>query len=40
VTHGSNIQALVGRHPRSGEIVVVRTDGALRELGSITPRGP
>jgi phosphohistidine phosphatase SixA len=37
VTHGSNILALTGRHPASGEIVVVRTDGALREVGSITP---
>lgn len=38
VTHGANIQALTGgRHPASGEIVVVRAagDGGLRELGRL-----
>jgi len=38
VTHGANIQALTGgRHPASGEIVVVQAtgDGGLRELGRL-----
>ena len=37
VTHGSNIQALIGRNPASGETVVVtvRGDGNLHELGSL-----
>ncbi len=35
VTHGSNILALTGTHPASGEIVVVRPrdDGSLQVLG-------
>ena len=37
VTHGSNIQALIGRNPAAGETVVVtmRADGNLHELGSL-----
>ena len=37
VTHGANIQALTGRAPASGEIVVVAAgaDGALQQIGSI-----
>jgi broad specificity phosphatase PhoE len=38
VTHGANIQALTGRNPASGEIVVVAIGpgGVLREVGSLT----
>ena len=41
VTHGANIQALTGRSPASGEVVVVsaNADGSLRELGSLVGRG-
>ena len=37
VTHGANIQALTGRNPASGEIVVVAAaaGGPLREIGRI-----
>jgi phosphohistidine phosphatase SixA len=37
VTHGANIQALVGDNPDSGEIVVVAAggDGSVREVGRI-----
>jgi phosphohistidine phosphatase SixA len=37
VTHGANIQALTGRSPSSGEMVVVgmSADGSLRESGSL-----
>jgi phosphohistidine phosphatase SixA len=37
VTHGANIQALTGRNPSSGEMVVVSTsaDGSLQEMGSL-----
>jgi phosphohistidine phosphatase SixA len=36
VTHGSNISALTGRHPGSGEIVVVAGgDPAISEIGRI-----
>jgi phosphohistidine phosphatase SixA len=42
VTHGANIQALVGFNPASGEIVVVAAapDGAIREIGRIPVPGP
>ena len=38
VTHGSNIAALTGRSPDSGEVVIVtaRADGALRVEGTIS----
>jgi phosphohistidine phosphatase SixA len=41
VTHGANIQALTGRGPASGEVVVVSlgADGSLREVGSVFGRG-
>jgi phosphohistidine phosphatase SixA len=41
VTHGANIQALTGRSPASGEVVVVSVggDGSLREVGSVVGRG-
>ncbi len=37
VTHGANIQALIGYNPASGETVVVAAgpDGAIREVGRI-----
>jgi phosphohistidine phosphatase SixA len=36
VTHGANIQALTGRNPASGEIVVVAAgSGPLRQIGRI-----
>jgi phosphohistidine phosphatase SixA len=37
VTHGANIQALTGKNPAAGEIVVVETrpDARLREVGRI-----
>ena len=37
VTHGANIQALIGYNPASGETVVVaaEADGAIREVGRI-----
>ncbi len=36
VTHGANIQALAGRNPDSGEVVVVAVhDEAIREIGRI-----
>jgi len=37
VTHGANIQALTGRGPASGEIVVVaaNADGSVHEIGSV-----
>ncbi|KAB0266751.1 histidine phosphatase family protein [Microvirga brassicacearum] len=36
VTHGANIQALVGRNPESGEVVVVAVEGeTIREIGRI-----
>jgi phosphohistidine phosphatase SixA len=37
VTHGANIQALTGRGPASGEVVVVSVDkgGSLTEVGSL-----
>jgi hypothetical protein len=39
VTHGANIQALTGRNPASGEIVVVaaRGPGPLAVVGRISP---
>ena len=38
VTHGANIQPLVGYNPREGEIVVVPGGGAdVREVGRIAP---
>jgi phosphohistidine phosphatase SixA len=39
VTHGANIQALIGQTPGPGEIVVVAAaaDGTMREVGSIPP---
>ena len=37
VTHGANIQALTGRSPSSGEMVVlsIGPDGSLHEMGSL-----
>lgn len=37
VTHGSNILELTGRHPASGEMVVVnaRPDGSIAEIGRL-----
>ncbi|TXL73536.1 histidine phosphatase family protein [Vineibacter terrae] len=37
VTHGANIQALIGYNPGAGEIVVVtpQADGTLREIGRL-----
>ncbi|TWT06156.1 histidine phosphatase family protein [Reyranella sp. CPCC 100927] len=37
VTHGANIQALIGYNPAAGEIVVVapQADGAPREIGRL-----
>ncbi|HKU98026.1 MAG TPA: histidine phosphatase family protein [Vineibacter sp.] len=37
VTHGANIQALIGTNPAAGEIIVVgpQADGALREIGRL-----
>lgn len=43
VTHGANIQALIGgANPASGEIVVIvaRPDGTLREIGRLLPPAP
>jgi phosphohistidine phosphatase SixA len=39
VTHGANIQALLGYNPAQGEIVVVAPvgDGSLREIGRVPP---
>jgi broad specificity phosphatase PhoE len=41
VTHGENIQALIGRTPATAEAVVVAagTDGALREIAALAPPG-